>query len=76
MKLYYLVPTGTSPKLDIFEIQYNTINRVWLKKKYFKGSKVRQKIIRDKSKIYKNSQNVIKTKKLLNYLHENRWKNA
>jgi hypothetical protein len=25
MKLYYLVPTGTSPKLDIFEIQYNTI---------------------------------------------------
>jgi hypothetical protein len=23
--LYYLVPTGTSPKLDIFEIQYNTI---------------------------------------------------
>jgi hypothetical protein len=24
MKLYYLVPTGTSPKLDIFEIQYNT----------------------------------------------------
>jgi hypothetical protein len=25
MKLYYLVPTRTSPKLDIFEIQYNTI---------------------------------------------------
>jgi hypothetical protein len=25
MILYYLVPTGTSPKLDIFEIQYNTI---------------------------------------------------
>jgi hypothetical protein len=25
MILYYLVPTGTSPKLEIFEIQYNTI---------------------------------------------------
>jgi hypothetical protein len=25
MILYYLVPLGTSPKLDIFEIQYNTI---------------------------------------------------
>jgi hypothetical protein len=26
MILYYLVPNGTSPKLDIFEIQYNTTN--------------------------------------------------
>jgi hypothetical protein len=24
MILYYLAPTGTSPRLDIFEIQYNT----------------------------------------------------
>jgi hypothetical protein len=26
MKLYYLVPTGTNPKLDILEIQYNTMH--------------------------------------------------
>jgi hypothetical protein len=40
MKLYYLVSTGTSPKLDIFEIQYNSASRVpqtgKLKKKFFK----------------------------------------
>jgi hypothetical protein len=34
----------------------------------FQGSKVRQKIIREKSKIYKNSQNAIKIKQSLNYL--------
>jgi hypothetical protein len=36
----------------------------------FRGSKVRQKIIREKSKFYKNSQNAIKMKKLLNYLQK------
>jgi hypothetical protein len=44
----------------------------------FRGSKVRQKIIREKSKIYENSQNAIKitklpSKKVLS--HENRLKN-
>jgi hypothetical protein len=34
----------------------------------FWGSKVRKKIIREKSKIYKNSQNAIKIKKQPNYL--------
>jgi hypothetical protein len=43
--------------------------------------KVRKKIIREKSKIYKNSQNAIKIKKSPYYLkkvlsHENRLKNA
>jgi hypothetical protein len=28
MILYYLVPTGTSPKLDIFEIQYTILGVV------------------------------------------------
>jgi hypothetical protein len=48
----------------------------------FRGSKVRKKIIREKSKIYKNSQNAIKIKKntKLNFKkvlsHENRLKNA
>jgi hypothetical protein len=48
----------------------------------FRGSKVRQKIIREKSKYYKNSQNAIKIKKSFNYLqkkvisNENRSKNA
>jgi hypothetical protein len=36
----------------------------------FRGSSVRKKIIREKSKIYKNSQNTKKIKKLLNYLQE------
>jgi hypothetical protein len=48
----------------------------------FRGSKVRKKIIREKSKIYKNSQNAkkksknhqITLKKVLS--HENRLKNA
>jgi hypothetical protein len=34
----------------------------------FRGSKVRKKIVREKSKIYKNSQNAIKIKISLNYL--------
>jgi hypothetical protein len=44
--------------------------------------KVRQKIICEKLKVYKNSQNVSKIEKTLNYLtkkvpnHENRWKNV
>jgi hypothetical protein len=48
----------------------------------FRGSKVRNKIILEKSKIYKNYQNAIKIKKSPNYLkkkvlsHENRLKNA
>jgi hypothetical protein len=36
----------------------------------FRGSKVRKKIIREISKIYKNSQNAKKIKKLLKYLQE------
>jgi hypothetical protein len=36
----------------------------------FRGSKVRKKIIREKSKIYKNSQKEIKIKKLPNYLQK------
>jgi hypothetical protein len=36
----------------------------------FRGSKVRKKIIREKSKIYKNYQNAIKIKKSPNYLNK------
>jgi hypothetical protein len=36
----------------------------------FRGSKLRNKIIREKSKIYKYSQNAIKIKKSLNYLQK------
>jgi hypothetical protein len=36
----------------------------------FRGSKVRQKKILEKSNIYKNSQNAIKIKKLPNYLQK------
>jgi hypothetical protein len=48
----------------------------------FRGSKVRQKTIRDKTKIFKNSQNAIKIKKITKLpskkvlSHENRLKNA
>jgi hypothetical protein len=47
----------------------------------FRGSKVRKKIILEKSNIYKNSQNAIKIKKTANYLKkmlslENRLKYA
>jgi hypothetical protein len=36
----------------------------------FRGPKVRLKKILEKSNIYKNSQNAIKNKKLLNYLQK------
>jgi hypothetical protein len=37
----------------------------------FRGSNIRNKIIREKSKIYKNYQNAIKIKKSPNYLQKN-----
>jgi hypothetical protein len=85
---WFLKNSSRSLSFTIFftESWYNTITHPLKKFKVsltasFRGSKVRQKIIREKLKIYKNSQNAIKLKKSPKYLqkvlsHENRFKNA